>query len=287
MNSSHHLVTITGATRGLGRLVADRFWLAGDDLVLIARHALDLKRVADDLALTCQSDQQVHYFAADLSNLNYIPTLINNIQKNAGNPDILINNAAIQGPIGPVQKNDWNKWQECLNVCLLAPIQICRGFLPSMIENQYGRIVNISGGGATAPRPNFSSYATAKCGVVRFSETLAQEVVPYGITVNCVAPGVMKSRLTETILDAGIEHAGSSEIESVQHINKENPHTEKRAADLVHFLTTDSCNQINGKLISAIWDPWEKLPDIAQDIRNNDIYTLRRILPKERNLMLE
>lgn len=94
----------------------------------------------------------------------------------------------------------------------------------------------------------------------------------------------MKSRLTEKILDAGIEWAGLSEIESAQRINKENPHAEKRAADLVHFLTTDSCNQINGKLISAIWDPWEILPSIAQDIRNRDAYTLRRILPKERNL---
>ena len=166
----------------------------------------------------------------------------------------------------------------------LPQYSFCRAFLPPMIESRYGRIVNISGGGATAPRPNFSSYATAKCGIIRFSETLAHEVAQYGITVNCVAPGTMKSRLTEKILDAGIEWAGLSEIESAQRINKENPHAEKRAADLVHFLTTDSCNQINGKLISAIWDPWEILPSIAQDIRNRDAYTLRRILPKERNL---
>lgn len=287
MKSSRHLVVITGATRGLGRLVADRFWQAGDDLVLVARHEPGLKEVARDLATTRQPDQQVHYFAADLSNLIQIPTLIDTIQKIAGNPDILINNAAIQGPIGPVHVNDWTDWQECLNVCLLAPVQFCRGFLPSMIESRYGRIVNISGGGATAPRPNFSSYATAKCGIVRFSETLAQEVSQYGITVNCVAPGAMKSRLTEKILDAGIEYAGSSEIESAQHIINENPHAEKRAADLVHFLTTDPCNQINGKLISALWDPWEKLPDIAQAIRSNDVYTLRRIRPKERNLTFE
>ncbi|MCX6690689.1 MAG: SDR family NAD(P)-dependent oxidoreductase [Methanoregula sp.] len=285
--SSHHLVVITGATRGLGRLVADRFWQAGDDLILVARQESGLKKVARDLSTTRQPDQQVHYFAADLSNLIQISSLIDTIQKIAGNPDILINNAAIQGPIGPIHINDWTEWQECLNVCLLTPVQLCRGFLPSMIECRYGRIVNISGGGATAPRPNFSSYATAKCGVVRFSETLAHEVASYGITVNCVAPGAMMSRLTEKILDAGIERAGSSEIENAQQISKENPQAEKRAADLVHFLTTDSCNQINGKLISAMWDPWEKLPYIAQDIRSNDVYTLRRIRPKERNLTFE
>jgi NAD(P)-dependent dehydrogenase (short-subunit alcohol dehydrogenase family) len=287
MMPSRRLVVITGATRGLGRLIADRFWLAGNDLVLIARDEPGLKKVADDLVTTRHPDQQVYYFAADLSNLIQNPSLVETIQRIAGNPDILINNAAIQGPIGPVHKNNWNDWQECVNICLLAPIQLCRGFLPSMIKSRYGRIVNISGGGATTPRPNFSSYATAKCGVVRFSETLAFEVAHYGITVNCVAPGAMKSRLTEKILEAGIEYAGNSEIESAQRISKKNLHAEKRAADLVHFLTTDSCNQINGKLISAIWDPWEKLPDIAQDIRSNDVYTLRRILPKERNVTFE
>jgi len=286
-SSSRHLVLITGATRGLGRLVAEKFWRDGNDLVLIARDTTCLKKVGEELLSSMQGNQQVHFFPADLADINHIPSLIEKIKNTAGNPDIVINNAAIQGPIGPVQINDWQEWQTCLNVCLLAPVLICRGLLPSMIERKYGRIVNISGGGATAPRANFSSYATAKCGLVRFSETLAQEVGPYGITVNCVAPGAMKSHLTEKILDAGLEYAGSSEIESAQNVIKENPHAEKRAADLVHFLTTDSCNRINGKLISAIWDPWEKLPDIAQDIRSNDVYTLRRILPKERNLTFE
>ncbi len=284
MNASRHLVVVTGATRGLGRLIAEKFWLEGDDLVLVARHESELKVIAENLLSLKRHNQHVHYFSSDLSYLENNPPLIDTIQKITGNPDILINNAAIQGPIGPLYKNDWNKWQECLNVCLLAPIQLCRGFLPSMIENRYGRIVNISGGGATAPRPNFSSYATAKCGIVRFSETLAQEVAQYGITVNCIAPGAMKSRLTMEIIEAGIKYAGSMEIENAQRINHENPYTEKRAAELVHFLTTESCSQINGKLISAVWDPWEKLPEISQDIQSNDVYTLRRILPKERNL---
>jgi len=287
MNHSSHLVVITGATRGLGRLVADRFWQEGDDLILISRHEPDLKNVADDLATTGHPDQEVYYFVEDLANPEQIPALLQTIQKRAGSPDILINNAAIQGPIGPVHLNDWTSWLECLNVCLLAPIQFCRGFLPAMIENRFGRIVNISGGGATAPRPNFSSYATAKCGLVRFSETLAQEVSPYGITVNCVAPGAMNSRLTEAILDVGAGRAGSSEIESARRISETDPHAEKKAADLVHFLTTDPCNKINGKLISAVWDPWEKIPDLAEGIQTNDVYTLRRILPKDRNLTFE
>jgi 3-oxoacyl-[acyl-carrier protein] reductase len=261
--------------------------MSGDDLVLVARHEADLVKTADELLRRGCAHQNIHYFAADLSDLEALPGLIADINGTAGNPDIVINNAAIQGPIGPVHTNDWQEWQACLNICLLAPVLLTRGFLPSMIEKTYGRIVNVSGGGAAAPRANFSSYATAKCGLVRFSETLAQEVREYGVTVNCVAPGSMSSDLTKHILRAGKECAGSAEFESALRLTKENPHTENRAADLVHFLTLDACATITGKLISAVWDPWEKLPDAAPALMKSDAYTLRRIIPQDRNLNVE
>jgi 3-oxoacyl-[acyl-carrier protein] reductase len=266
--------------------VADRFRAAGDDLVLVARHKSDLAKTAEEFSCGTHKHQRIHYFAADLADLDGIPKLIAEIRINAGDPDILINNAAVQGPIGPVHTNNWNEWQFCLNVCLLAPVRLCQGLLPGMIKNGYGRIVNISGGGATAPRPNFSSYATAKCGLVRFSETLAQEVRDCGITVNCVAPGAMSSNLTQNIISAGKEYAGSAEFESALNLTTDNPHTENRAADLVHFLTTDTCATISGKLVSAVWDPWEKLPDAAPALTNRDVYTLRRIVPEDRNLKI-
>jgi 3-oxoacyl-[acyl-carrier protein] reductase len=266
--------------------VADRFREAGDDLVLVARHKTDLAKTAEEFSCKAHNHQSIHHFAADLADLDGIPKLIAEIQINAGDPDILINNAAVQGPIGPVHTNNWNEWQFCFNVCLLAPVRICQGLLPGMIKNGYGRIINISGGGATAPRPNFSSYATAKCGLVRFSETLAQEVRDCGITVNCVAPGAMSSILTQNIISAGKEYAGSTEFESALHLTTDNPHTENRAADLVHFLTTDACATITGKLVSAVWDPWEKLPDAAPAWTNRDVYTLRRIVPEDRNLKI-
>jgi 3-oxoacyl-[acyl-carrier protein] reductase len=288
MTFSRHLVVITGATRGLGRLIAERFWDSGDDLIFIARNENDLNRIARECETTSQiTGQKAYFFAADLSDPAQIPSVINAIHNVAGEPDILINNAGIQGPIGPLHTNDWSEWQACLNVCLLAPVQICRGLLPSMIHRRFGRIVNISGGGAASPRPNFSSYATAKCALVRFSETLALEVGRYGITINCVAPGAMYSSLTEKILEAGAEYAGNKEIESARRLIQENPHSEKRAADLVYFLTTEKCAHISGKLISAVWDPWENLPDVARVIMESDVYTLRRILPRERDLMFE
>lgn len=284
MTSGNHLVLVTGGTRGLGKLIAERFWQYGDDLILLARNEGDLKKIINDLENSAKGSQQVHCFTFDLSDIGNIPNLIKNIQNTAGNPDIVINNAAIQGPIGPVQLNNWDEWVECLNVCLLAPVQLCRGFLPEMIEKKFGRIVNISGGGATTPRPNFSSYSTAKCGLVRFSETLAHEVAQYNIRVNCVAPGAMNSNLTRQILQAGKEYAGQKELDSAFRLLKEDPGTIIRAVDLVHFLTTDSCSHINGKLISAVWDLWEKIPRAEKKFLESDVFTLRRIIPENWNM---
>lgn len=284
MTPGKHLVVITGASRGLGLLIAKKFWDAGDSIILIARNKEDLENIADLYIESAKSDQKINYYSSDLSNPEGIPDLMNTIRDDAGDPNILINNAAIQGPIGPLQTNDWDQWQACLNVCLLAPVMLCRGFLPAMMNRNYGRIVNISGGGATSPRPNFSSYATAKCGLVRFSETLAKETESFNITVNCVSPGAMNSGLTKQILSAGKEFAGTNEFETAQRIASEGPLTERRAADLVHFLTTDTCSGISGKIISAVWDRWESLPDHVRKLDGSDVYTLRRIMPKDRNL---
>lgn len=282
MTRRPRLVVITGATRGLGRRIADRFLQAGDDLVLIARTGPELDSVAAECTQSGRFGSRVHCFPADFSDPDIVPGLVASIRAQAGDPDILINNAAVQGPVGPLPANDWEEWQQCMNVCLLSPVRLCRELLPAMIGKRFGRIVNISGGGATSPRPNFTSYATAKAGLVRFSETLAGEVAGCGVTVNCVAPGVMNSALTRHILRAGEVCAGCTEFARARDLVQDDPHNEERAADLVHFLTTDACRHVNGKLISAVWDSWETLPAMTPSALAGDVYTLRRVVPESR-----
>jgi NAD(P)-dependent dehydrogenase (short-subunit alcohol dehydrogenase family) len=284
MIQKKRLVMITGATRGLGLLVAEKFWNAGHDLVILSRSEPDLERVSSDFHGRCGKGQKIHPYLFDLKNSSRIPDLMEEIRDSVGALDIVINNAAVQGPIGPLQTNDWEEWQTCLDVCLLAPVKICQEVIPGMILNNYGRIVNMSGGGATGPRPNFSSYATAKCGLVRFSETLAQELSPHNITVNCVSPGAMNSELTRKILNAGIDSAGQKEYEVARRLGEDNPHTEIKAADLVFSLTTEPFSEINGRLLSAVWDPLDKIPGISSNLMGTDVYTLRRIVPKDRHL---
>jgi 3-oxoacyl-[acyl-carrier protein] reductase len=196
--------------------------------------------------------------------------------------DVLVNNAATLGPIGKVWENDWQEWQTTIRVNLLAPIELCRACLPWMQKCGQGKIINLSGGGATGPRPHFSAYATAKAGLVRFSEILAHEVDDLNVQVNCVAPGMLNTDMLQAIVAAGPEKTGLEEYaQAIQQVEKGGT-LPQRAADLCVFLASAASAGITGKLISAVWDPWEQLPKYLDDLRDSDIYTLRRIVPHER-----
>lgn len=277
-------VVITGASRGLGKKIAEKFWFAGADLALIARDRDVLKKMADELKPNAREDQIIEFFVCDLADLKALSELIEKIKDKFGNPEILINNAGIQGPVGPLHENNFEDWQKCLNVILLAPVLLSRGFVPAMINKRYGKIINISGGGATKARPNFTSYATSKCGLVRFTETLAEEIKEFGVYANCVAPGTMKSEITREIIKAGAEKAGEYEYNTALKLLNSSDLMQNKAADLVLLLASDDSNGITGKLISTVWDPWDELPEHLDDLKNSDVYTLRRIVPKDRGL---
>jgi len=145
-----------------------------------------------------------------------------------------------------------------------------------------GKIVNISGGGATSPRPGFSAYAAAKTALVRFSETLAHEVAERSIDVNSIAPGVLNSRLTRAVLDAGPDRVGRHEYEAAENTARGPIDGRERAAELCTFLASAASDGITGKLISAQWDPWPSLAEHRTDLNGSDVYTLRRVLPRDR-----
>jgi 3-oxoacyl-[acyl-carrier protein] reductase len=196
--------------------------------------------------------------------------------------DVLINNAAIQGPIGPLVRNDWAAWVTTLQVNLITPTALCRQVVPWMTTQGSGSIINISGGGATAARPNYSAYATAKAGLVRLSETLAEELRPHGVRVNCVAPGAMATDMLGATAESGPDVAGAKEYEVATRVLRDGETAMRRATSLCLFLASPASSGVTGKLISAVWDPWEHLQEHRADLDGSDIYTLRRIVPKDR-----
>lgn len=272
---------ITGASRGLGAAIAKKFWSEGADLLLVARSEEALTRVRNDLEP--RDRQQVHLLTCDLAAVDVPARIADEAKRRFDWLSVLVNNAAVQGPIGPVWENDWEEWERTLRVNLLSIVDLSRRCVP-LLATRDGKIINISGGGASGPRARFTAYATAKAGLVRFCETLAQEVAALGIEVNCVAPGAMNTAMTEAILAAGSNGAGDKEHENALCARLQTPEIMERAVSLCAFLASSESDGITGKLISTAWDPWETLPEHLDDLRRTDVYTLRRIVPSDRGL---
>ena len=140
------------------------------------------------------------------------------------------------------------------------------------------------GGGATAPLPNISAYAASKAAVVRLTETLAEEVKSLGIDINAVAPGALNTRMLEEVLKAGPNKVGTSLYQKALKQQEDGGAPPEKAAELCLFLASSQSDGITGKLLSALWDGWANFDTHQEDIRNSDIYTLRRIIPKDRGM---
>jgi 3-oxoacyl-[acyl-carrier protein] reductase len=273
---------VTGASRGLGRAIARAMWAAGASLALVARSVESLGQVREELLTTARPGQTVTAIGADLAKPEAPTAIVGELRAAWPSLDILVNNAAIVGPIGPTWECDWADWQRTMHVDLLAPVALCRAVVPWMIGQGGGTIINLSGGGATGSRPNFSAYAAAKTALVRFSEVLADELQPFGVRVNCVAPGAMNTAMATAVLRAGPQQAGATEYDRARDLANAGGASPERAADLCIFLASDQAAGLTGRLISAVWDPWEELPSRLGELAGSDIYTLRRIVPSDR-----
>jgi 3-oxoacyl-[acyl-carrier protein] reductase len=278
-------VLVTGASRGLGAEISEAFWRRGADVFLVARSGEVLSALCTRLAGTRHDSQRAAHFVTDLSVSDAPALIFDALHSFTGRIDVLVNNAAIIGPIGPLNGNDWTGWKTAIEVNLLAPAALCRLAIPQMKSQGGGAIVNLSGGGATSPRPFFSAYAAAKAGLVRLTETVAAEAGRYGIRANAIAPGAMNTEMHDAVLRAGPALAGETEYRKALEQAEHGGVPSATAAELAVFLASDAAAGINGRLISAVWDPWKNLAIHAAELAKSDVYTLRRIVPEDRNLL--
>ena len=281
---SGRICLITGASGGLGIYLARTLWQAGASLLITGRNRQRLEDLQEELAASARADQRLAVIACDLSNPESVRLLTLEVESQRGPLTVLVNNAGILGPIGPIWQNDQSEWELTIRVNLIVPAALCAAIIPGMRNRGYGKIINVSGGGATSPRPNFSAYAAAKTGLVRLTEVLAHETKGFGIDVNCIAPGPMNTPMLDEVLAAGPECTGVTEYAKAQRQAIEGGVSPQRAAELALFLACPDSDGITGRLISAVWDPWEMLPQRRTELNDNDVYTLRRIVPTDRGL---
>jgi 3-oxoacyl-[acyl-carrier protein] reductase len=252
--------------------------------VLCARNAELLEQARAELAARTAPDQIVAARAADVSRPAEVEQLIAETLRIVPRLHILVNNAGVYGPKGQIEDVDWDEWVQAISINLLGSVLLCRAVLPHFKAQRYGKIVQISGGGATNPLPRISAYAASKAAIVRFAETLAEETRDDGIDVNAIAPGALNTRLLDEVIAAGPGQVGQSFYERAVKQKAQGGTPLDKGASLAVFLAAAASDGITGKLISAVWDPWASLPEHLDELRRTDIYTLRRIVPKDRGL---
>lgn len=272
---------ITGSSRGLGLEIARHYLAAGARVMMCAR---DGELLVEAIGEFEAAGGRVDAMTADVSKPDDAAELVARTLKRFGRCDILVNNAGVYGPKGAIADVDWAEWVRALEVNLLGSVLMCRAVLPHFKAVGRGKIVQISGGGATNPLPMLSAYAVSKTAVIRFIETLAEEVRGHKIDVNAIAPGPLNTRMLDEILEAGPDKVGRSFYERSLKQKDEGGAPLGKGAELAVFLGSDLSDGITGKLISALWDPWKSLPGHAADLNSSDIYTLRRIVPRDRGM---
>jgi NAD(P)-dependent dehydrogenase (short-subunit alcohol dehydrogenase family) len=275
---------VTGANQGLGKAIAHAFVMAGANVFLCARDDAKLAEVQTELQGFCKTGQRVESMRADVSKRDEVDRLIAAALAVFPQIQILVNNAGVYGPKGAIDDVDWEEWVEAIEINLIGSILVARALLPHFRSQHYGKIIQLSGGGATSPLPFISAYAASKAGIVRFMETLAEEVKADGIDINSIAPGALNTRLLDEVLAAGPDKVGKSFYERSLKQKSEGGAPLERGSDLSVFLASAQSDGMTGKLISAVWDPWEQFPEHLDDLQKTDIYTLRRIVPKDRNM---
>jgi NAD(P)-dependent dehydrogenase (short-subunit alcohol dehydrogenase family) len=285
MNLVGRTAIITGANRGLGLAIAHAYVKAGASALLAARDEVLLRQVGEELShIATEPRQQVHVMRADVAASQDCTALVRRAREVFGKVTILVNNAGLYGPMGNIETIDWDEWVQAIQVNLLGTVFMCREIIPIMREQGYGKIVNLSGGGATAALPRISAYAASKAAVVRMTETLAEEVRDSRIDVNAIAPGALNTRLLDEVLAAGPEKVGSDFYRRSLEQREQGGTPLEKGASLAVFLGSAASDAITGRLISAVWDDWAALPEKREQLSASDVYTLRRIVPQDRGL---
>jgi NAD(P)-dependent dehydrogenase (short-subunit alcohol dehydrogenase family) len=284
MKLDHQVTVVTGASQGLGKAIAREFVSEGAHIALCARDEQMIHAVADGLKGFAHAGQQIIGASCDVSVEEEVKRFFHWVQSRLGPVNVLVNNAGVYGPKGESEKVDFREWARAIEINLYGTFLPCRFAIRQMKQLGRGKIINLSGGGATAPLPRISSYAASKAAVVRLTETLAEELRDFSIDVNAIAPGALNTRLLDEILKAGPDAVGKQFFEKSLKQRDSGGVPLEKAARLSVYLASKMSDGISGKLISAQWDPWEDLHAFREQLAKSDIYTLRRIVPEDRGL---
>lgn len=229
---------VTGASRGIGRAIAARFVEDGGNAAIAARSDA-IYDVAADLG-----ENHALPVETDVSNESSVADAIEATVDEFGGLDVLVNNAAIAGPTAPVEDVSTDEWQRTIDVNLTGAFLTTKHAVPSLKESDRGTVVNVSSITGKRPLPDRTPYAATKMALIGLTRTLAFELGEYGITVNTICPGTVRTERLRRVFERHAEEMGISFEEALQELVLEDCAIEEiqepeEIAGLVGFLASD------------------------------------------------
>ena len=273
-------IIITGANQGIGLETAKYFYSKGSNLILCARNKKKLLSVKKILLSKFQN--KLYLEQVDISKKRQVDKFYKKILNKKIKIDILINNAAILGPKGSTETLDWNEWKKTIEINLIGSIYMINKIIPHFKKNKRGKILQLSGGGATSPLPFFCPYSVSKIGIVKFIENISIELKDYNICANSIAPGPVVTNMLKEVIKAGPKKVGKNYYHKTKKIIKRGGTDIYKVLSLIEFLAHKNSDKITGKLLSAVWDNWEQFYKNKNKLNNSDFGTLRRITLRDK-----
>jgi len=249
------VVIITGGSRGIGKVMAERFALEGFRLMLVARTKSELLRTAKFIRK--EYGAEVEICPIDVGYKHEVEYMVQETIDRFGQIDILINNAGIIGPMGEISTVDAKEFFDTIRINLGGMVFCTQEVIPYMKRQTRGCIINLSGGGGLHPFPYYDAYSASKAAIVRLTENLAVELAEFNIRVTGIAPGAVNTKMFKEQLKVDESIIGSRNWRALQKRLETGGDPIEKAADLAIFIVDKGW--FNGRIISANWDDWENI----------------------------
>ena len=242
MKLKDQVAIVTGAGRGIGRVIALGLAHEGADVLVAAQTEDQINAVAEEIRGIGRHSLAVK---TDVANEVSVSSMVQRCIDELGTVDILINNAGIHGFIGPVLETTIQSWDRTIAVNLRGPFLCCQAVLSEMISKKQGKIINIAAGGSLIGVANFAAYCASKAGLVRFTESLAEEVRQFNVSVYAVEPRRLETKMRGESRAAGLQLDPGRPPEAI--------------LPVILFLLSNKSDHLTGRFIhmDEIWH-WSK-----------------------------
>lgn len=238
------IAVITGAARGIGAATAAALAEAGASVAIV-----DVRPATETVELIAAAGGSAIEVTASITNPDDMARAAAEISEQLGTPHILVNNAGI-GVVASYNTIELDSWRRILDVNLTGSFIACRTFLPGMVVNGWGRIVNVSSTSLYTNTPGMTAYIASKAGILGLTSALAAEVADSGVTVNAVSPGFTRTGMVQQSIDEGAMPPNVMDIVQMGQAIKK-PTTPSDVAGAIVFLTGPTSGMITGQFLAA------------------------------------